>query len=208
MPVDESNLQQAPASAAAYQHDGLTLLRLSLRRRCRRLCRRRLLRSDCSHRNEHPALRTLKSPSSSIVGDAEFGTAGRAGDRERHDGSPEKKRSDDAERHSSGLGQGPQRTAWPPPLSGCGRATSLKHGELFVGVWPIWRSQDHAWLKLSTGRIWPCRCSGRVLRSPRRKRGLGTLPKLVNWRCYSSAEGTSSKAFRGKVGANPYRPSA
>ena len=84
----------------------------------------------------------------------------------------------------------------------------MKHGEQFVRVWPVGRSQDHAWLKWSTGRIWPCRCSGRVLRGPRRKRGLGTLPKLVNWRCYSSAESTSSKAFRGNVGANPYRPSA
>ena len=208
MPVDKSNLQQTPASAAAYQHGGLTLLRFSFRRRCRGLCRRRRLRSDCTHRNGHPAPRTLESPSSRIVGGAEFGSARRAGERERHDGSPEKKRSDDAERRSSRLGQGPPRTAWPPPLSGRGRATSLRHGELFVRVWPVWRSQDHAWLKLSTGWIWPSRYSGRVLRSPRRNRGLGTLPKLVIWRCYSSAESTSSKAFRGNVGANPYRPSA
>ena len=203
MPVDESNLQQAPASAAAYHHGSLTLLRFSFRRRCRRR-----LRSNPAHRDEHPTLRTLESPPSSIVGGAEFGSARRAGERERHDGSPEKKRSGDAERHASRPGRGPPRTAWPPPLSWRGRATSLKYGELFVGIWPVGRSQGHGWLPSSTGRIWPCRSSGRVLRSPRRKRGLGTLPKLVLWRCYSSAEGTSSKAFRGKVGANPYRPSA
>ena len=165
MPVDESNLQQTPASAAAYQQGGLTLLRFSFRRRCRRLCRRRRLRSDCTHRNGHPAPRTLESPSRRIIGGAEFGSARRAGERERHDGSPEKKRSDDAERRSSRPGLGPQRRAWSPPLSGRGKTTSLKHCEQFAGVWTVWRRQDHAWLKLSTGRVRPARYSGRVLRT-------------------------------------------